>query len=76
MLTGVARAQSLHCNLHEEQIVGGYFVCHETLSRNPYTRGHHLGRGSRQTKKNLMNQAIGHEFPLCGHRTWPIVMHT
>jgi hypothetical protein len=46
------------------------------LSRNPYTRGHHLGRGSRQPKKNLMSQAIGHEFPLCGHRTWPIVMHT
>jgi hypothetical protein len=40
------------------------------------TRGHHWGRGSRQTKKNVMNKAIGHDFPLCGHRTRPIVMHT
>ena len=39
-------------------------------------RGHHWGRGSRQIKKNVMNQAIGHDFPLCGHCIRPIVVHT
>jgi hypothetical protein len=37
-------------------------------------RGHHCGFN--QTKKNVMNKAVGHDFPLRGHRARSIVMHT
>ena len=32
--------------------------------------------GFNQTKKTVMNKAVGHDFPLRGHRARSIVMHT